>query len=538
MKPCPVRALSILALSFLLDLPLHAGDWTNNGGNAARNGLSNEIGPIAPDVQWSSGRSSIIAWNSVIVGDRLFIVRQTGFPPGGEPNGSPVVCYDLDSGAELWAEDIVFNTGDWTTWLAGASDGKVYASRSGNGASVDAKIHALDQTTGATIWTSTATVDAGPYDGVAFAPNGDLVVGNQLTITRIRASDGSTAWSMPRLCNVTSSCGPALFGDGVYVAEAAPGGNSIRKYDLDTGVFKYESPVMPGFTLQNTPFVGPEGTVYLSRSQNNVTVDFFYAFEDTGSALVSKWSVAAAWTAFSEYGCGPDGSVYMIGPGFLVERRDPDTGTLIDQSSIAIATSGPAPHFAVDRSGKVFLSNGGFSSGTLYSFNPDLSLRWSVPVTNINIGGPALGEDGTLVVAGVGTDLRAYRSDCAIAASAIARNAGSNPASTSASLPILGATFTATVDLSSTGHTSAWLFAFDSAFDFAFPGGQRLLCADLGGSGELLALAPQAGPLANVQGAIPNDSSLCGVVLCTQALHVGGVMPFALSNANDLIVGG
>jgi hypothetical protein len=32
-----------------------------------------------------------------------------------------------------------------------------------------------------------------------------------------------------------------------------------------------------------------------------------------------------------------------------------------------------------------------------------------VPVTNVNIGGPAIGQNGTLVVCGVGTDVRAYR---------------------------------------------------------------------------------------------------------------------------------
>ena len=36
--------------------------------------------------------------------------------------------------AELWAVDLPYNAGDWTTWVAGTSAGHVYASRSGNGA--------------------------------------------------------------------------------------------------------------------------------------------------------------------------------------------------------------------------------------------------------------------------------------------------------------------------------------------------------------------------------------------------------------------
>jgi hypothetical protein len=63
---------------------------------------------------------------------------------------------------------------------------------------------------------------------------------------------------------------------------------------------------------------------------------------------------------------------------------------------------------AIDSVGKIYLTNGGFSQGRLYSFNPDLSLRWSEVINNVNIGGPALGENGTLVVCGTGTDVRAY----------------------------------------------------------------------------------------------------------------------------------
>jgi hypothetical protein len=64
---------------------------------------------------------------------------------------------------------------------------------------------------------------------------------------------------------------------------------------------------------------------------------------------------------------------------------------------------------ASDRDGNLYVSNGEFATGQFFSFDADLDERWSVPVTNINIGGPAIGPDGTLVVAGVGTDIRAFR---------------------------------------------------------------------------------------------------------------------------------
>jgi hypothetical protein len=202
-----------------------------------------------------------------------------------------------------------------------------------------------------------------------------------------------------------------------------------------------------------------------------------------------------------------------------------------------ISGNGSAPHFAVDASGKVFVSNGGFGNGRLYSFNPDLTLRWSLAVNNVNQGGPALGADGTLVIAGVGGNVRAFRSACQTQATVASRNAGANPASLESNLPILGSTWTATVDLSTTGHTMASLFAFDGATDIPLRHGQRLLCANLSGSGRLF-LAMQGGPLATFSIPVPLDLTLCGYTLCVQAAHFGGPPVFALSNALDLVLGG
>lgn len=391
---------TIVALAF-------GSDWTNSGGNAGRNGRALEPGPTAATPAWSGSASSIIAWQPIVSGGRVFQVRQTGFPPAGEPNGSPIVCQSLATGATLWTRHLPYNAGDWTTWVGGASQGKVYASRAGNGASVAARLYALDETTGNTAWISQDLIRTGAYDGISFAQNGDPIVAWHLKVMRIRASDGTTAWISDRLGSVSGNCGVAVHGDSVYLADAVPGGHAIKRYSLATGAFLYQSPTMPGFTLQNTPMVGPDGTIYLSRTQNNVVTDFFYAFTDTGTALVQKWSTPAGWSTSSEFGVGPDGSVYLLGPGNLIERRDGATGSLLNVSAPLGASVNP--RFAIDSDGKVFVGNGGFGNGRLYSFDADLTLRWSTPVTNINIGGPLIGEDGTLLVSGVGTDVRAWR---------------------------------------------------------------------------------------------------------------------------------
>jgi hypothetical protein len=111
-----------------------------------------------------------------------------------------------------------------------------------------------------------------------------------------------------------------------------------------------------------------------------------------------------------------------------------------------------------------------------------------------------------------------------------------NPASYAMGRPLVGTTVVASVDLSTTGHALALLIGYDTPGEVVLHGGQVLLVAD-GGSGELLQLGAQPGPLASFSIDIPNEPALCGFQLATQAGHFGGGAPFALSNAQDLVLG-
>ena len=122
-----------------------------------------------------------------------------------------------------------------------------------------------------------------------------------------------------------------------------------------------------------------------------------------------------------------------------------------------------------------------------------------------------------------------------------ARNAGTNPDSYRALPPRIGRTWQATVDLTTSGHREALVFGFESPSsvtlgNVTLGNGQTLLALDAG-SGAQLATEVQPGPLASFSMEIPNAPSLLGLRLATQALHVGDVVPFALSNAQDLLVG-
>jgi hypothetical protein len=119
------------------------------------------------------------------------------------------------------------------------------------------------------------------------------------------------------------------------------------------------------------------------------------------------------------------------------------------------------------------------------------------------------------------------------------RNADTNWHSHRAlNLPVLGTTYVCTVDLASTsGHSFAWLAGFGSPLNLPL-GPHATLLVNIGdASGELLHQPIIAGPIATFRIAIPNEPALSGLRVYTQALQLGGLTPFHLSNAQDLILG-
>jgi len=399
-----------------------AQDWTNSGGNAARNGQTQALGPISgSDVRWNTPSASIIAWAPVTLADRVFAIRETGFPQNGGAANDALVAWNLADGIEAWRLTLPFsgNTSqDWIAWVAGASNDTVYASRSGNGASVSQKMIAYSAANGAERWRSVANTTAGAYDGVVFAANGDLLVADFRNVTRIRATDGTTAWRVNRLASVSGNCGGAATSEALFIVDAAVGGHVVKKLNIDTGLLQYQSTVMAGFTSQNSPFLSADGnTVYFARSQNNAPFDNLFAFTDTGTALIQLWSRPVRWTTSHEHAIGPDGSIYTFLQDDSFVRLDAATGNVLNTAGILSPLGSPnlSAKTAVDASGIVYVSNGWASNpannGRLWAFSADLSqLLFVLNFDRQNNGGPAIAADGTLIMADL-TAVRAYRSD-------------------------------------------------------------------------------------------------------------------------------
>jgi hypothetical protein len=422
MRTCRVRAVLAPSILIIAATAAAASDWTNSGGNAARNGQSAALGPVSDaDVRWTTPSSTLISWQPVTLGERIFAVRQTGFPTSGGAANDAVVCWNLATGTEAWRVTLPFsgNTSqDWIAWVAGASNGVVYASRSGNGASVAQKMYALNAATGAELWRSTDTTTAGSYDGVVFTPEGDLIVADFRNVTRIRASNGTTAWRVARLGSVSGNCGAAATSSSVFIVDAIAGGHTIKKLSIATGALVAQSSVMSGFTAQNSPFLSPDGsTVYFARSQNNPAVDKLYAFRDDGATLTALWNTPVRWTTSHEHAIGPDGSIYTFLPDDSFVRLNPTTGTVMNSAGILAPLGSPnlSAKTAVDASGIVYVSNGWASnpadSGRVWAFSADLSqLLFTLNLSRQNNGGPAIASDGTLIVCDLSA-VRAFRSE-------------------------------------------------------------------------------------------------------------------------------
>lgn len=393
--------------------------WPNFGGNAQRNGRSGGAGPTAPDLLWSNSSDfSIISWHPVISDGRVYAIRQSGFP--GAAANDVLLALDLETGAELWRTVVPYggnSATEWIAYVAGANDGRVFAARGGSGRQTP--VYAFDGATGALAWTSTHLTLAGPQDGVVFTTEGDLIVGDEQRLARLRGSDGSTVWAINRQCSVSGNCGAAIGPDGVFIDIPSPDASfsqAIAKYDLETGAFLYRTPPMLGITVQNAPFLSLDGsTVYLARTQNNTATDFLFAFADTGSALELRWQRPIRWTTSHEHGLAADGSIYTFLQNNEFVRLDPNSGDVVASAgALTPLDFAISPRTAVGTNGTVFVSNGWANNpalqGRVWAFNADLSSNlFTLTLDRPNSGGPSLGAFDTLVVADrVG--LRAYRS--------------------------------------------------------------------------------------------------------------------------------
>lgn len=400
-----LMGIAILMLSFSMAF---AQGWNvGPGGNSLRNGLSGQYGPTSNELLWNGGMNAVISQQAVSDGIWLSMPRINNL--NDVLHGTLIVTYDLLTGNILWTADLPvdFPDTDWRNRVSAIKDGIVFATRAGN--NNESYLYGLDAETGDILWKSEAVIDEGSTEGMVFTPDGDVVIGSMYYLTRISKDDGSTMWQTDRL-SYDDGSGAIVVSNKVYTTINLVNNVGIAVFDIDTGEELYTSdPLSGGFVQQLGIFAGPDGTIYLPRCQNNPTTDSLFALDDDGSSLRRKWAVPIGYTPFATHGVGPDGSVYAYTSGLEIIRLDPETGGILNTSISISPDNANTPRMAIDAAGRVFVTNGGFSDGMFYSFSPDLSEYWSEPVYRVNVGGPALGIEGTLVVCGVNDNVLAYK---------------------------------------------------------------------------------------------------------------------------------
>lgn len=295
-----------------------------------------------------------------------------------------------------------------------------------------------------------------------------------------------------------------------------------------------------------------------------------YVFRDSGTSWESQAKLTASDRELDDrFGIDVaiDGATAVVGAfgdddlgssagaAYVFERR----GTSWIETAKLVADDGRSGHefgnrLALDE-GTLLVGAPGFGSarGAAYTFRrfgavwtpqAKLYLGWSANAFDRMGAGLAL--DGTTALLGApGHDDFFAWDDSGAAylftgfpeAHALFRNAGTNPESYSAlTPPVLGQTFEATIDLGgTTGHTTALLAGYSAPLTVVLGAGQTGL-VDFTGP-ELFGFPAAAGPVAVISLSIPSDLSLLGLEIASQAAHVGGVTPFALSNARDLLIG-
>ncbi|MHC5211485.1 MAG: outer membrane protein assembly factor BamB family protein [Planctomycetota bacterium] len=454
--------MAIAGITLLLLATAGQAQWqVGVGGVPARNGLSAQNGPGAADLLWQTTQGTTVAQQAVIDGDLVVVNRL--FDLGDPLHGTFIEGHDLHTGAKLWSVEIPDSFPDsWRSRVTGIRDGQVYATRSGN---TNAEyLYALSPVDGSILWTSDDLITETSTESVAFTPDGDIVTSGVASagarLIRIDKDTGDTVWTVPGTCPTSGGCDAAIFGNRAYMWEASPSGPKITAVDLATGAKLYSGDgIVGGFIQQVAPFVGPDGTVYAPRTQNNPVTDFLVAYDDTGSALVERWRRPIGYCPFASFGVGPDGSVYSYSAAKEIERLDPATGALRGLSA-PIGGDFFQPRMAIDVDGTIYLTNGAFTGGALLAYTPNLTQMFSVAIPSVNVAGPALGADGTLIVGGTGATLRAYRCDAEFLAygEGCAGSGGSVPSLAGGGCPEPGGSVTVFLDDALGGAAAFLLF--------------------------------------------------------------------------------
>ena len=384
--------LLILFFSISISLISSAQNWPTVGGNNQRNGLTDMTAPSdLSSLFWTISSSSSVIGNSVYTYGNKFVNTRVVFSPNYV---GKVECRSLEDGSLLWEQQISDSS---IMYSVGFNEFAVYT----HDYKTDS-LYALNPEDGSVLWVTSEYMFGGK-SGILFACNGDPIVLGR----RLDKFTGQTIWEYNYIVPVGPDAGYAMYNDTYYHWQGSiTTPKTVFALDVETGTFKYETVSLPGDGDQEIPLtIGSDGTIYIARDGG-----LLYALVDDGSAINIKWTYTPLMSINGYLASDIDGNVYLIDGG-KVRKLSAADGSVIDSSQV-ILTAGFLNKITIDAEGKVIVCNSEAGGGKYYCFSSDLqTLIWELNVPYNYYCGASLGKEGVMVIAGAGTQIKAYKSD-------------------------------------------------------------------------------------------------------------------------------
>ncbi len=327
--------------------------------------------PYSGDEMWSAQMGSDSVGRIPVIADG--VVYWTGWT---QENQSVVVATDLNTGAQLWALELLdlalFMSQEVTLTY---HDGMLFA---GDYYSV----FALDAEDGDLVWVQDS---AGMYQGVSVA-NGFVYTNGRADQT-VRALDeysGEIVWASPSGSYPTGA--PCVTGDTVYVLTEGAG---LYAYDAFNGDLLWNAGGL-GYAFEGSPVC--DGTaVYVGSIYDNT----LYAIDPIDGTTL--------WTSYEYYALNymavANGYLYSVAPYDGLVVRNVADGTVVYSYPISMIVSAPAVCdgwvYLFDYTGTVYGLRGLVPAGLqvvptmqMVDALPDSEVRFDVTVGNIGYLGP------------------------------------------------------------------------------------------------------------------------------------------------------
>jgi PKD repeat protein len=383
----------------------NAQSWNALRGGNQRNNLSPQFGlKVTETPLWVVDDAAFTGFggNIYTFGDR-FVITRWNLSIGK----SIVECRNLHTGELLWVSPDFGPTSK--LHVTAFNEDAVYVHDYDDNIMM---FHALDPENGHVKW-SHPSFTFGPQDSPIFDYDRNPVINTSLDdfnedASLIRSVDkdtGETLWVLQEFVVILPNRLKAAYGNTLYmVTGSAVDPKKLIAVDLRNGSILYYSDPIPGQgSQQSSPFIGPDGTIYVFRDGGDL-----FAFTDTGSGFEMKWQhTPQNVTTLMIPAVEVDGNIIFVDNG-QVKRLSHINGEILATSLVNNLPLWSS--LLATRDSMIHISNGG---NAYMALSYDLqNVLWTETNTGNNTYAlPNLSYNGTMIMAGNGTVIKAFRNN-------------------------------------------------------------------------------------------------------------------------------